>query len=235
MLPKIKEALFDVTIPSTKKVVKVRQFTVKEEKILLMCRQSGEVSDYFSGIAQIVNNCIQDKTNVMKLPLFDVEYLFTKIRAVSVSNISKVSYRDAEDQKQYDFDIDLDKLEVIFPPDIVNKFKISKDMSFTMKYPAIEIYTNKDFFTLDEEKAFDKLASKCMDKVFEGETVHDCSEETPESILEFVNSMPAKTYNEMRKFLYNLPSMKNELKYTNSNGKEVVLTQKSIEDFFTFG
>ncbi len=235
-LPKIKTPTFEVKVPSNKREVKVRQFTVKEEKILLIARQSGEPADFFRAITQIVNNCMIDKLDVSKLPLFDVEYLFTKIRAVSISNISKVSFKDNEDGKVYDFSINLDQLEVKFPEgEISNTFTISPVMKFTLRYPPIEIYKDKEFFNMKDDEIFDKIVVSCLDKIYEGEKIYDASENKPEEIREFIDSLPAKIYEDMRKFLSNLPSMSHEISYKNENGKEVKITLRTIEDFFTFG
>lgn len=235
MLPKIKTPVVEVTIPSTKKTVKLRHMTVKEEKILLMARVNNEAADFFKAICQIVNNCLVDqKTDVMKLPLFDVEYLFTKVRAASVSDVSKVSFTDQDDGTDYDFEIDLNKVEVAFPK-TSNTFKFDDTISFTVKYPPMELYTDKEFFNLDEDGIFDKLITSCVDKVFDGDKVSNAAEEKPEDILEFVNSLPAKVYADLKKFFTDLPSMKHELKYTNKNKKKQTITLKTIEDFFTFG
>lgn len=236
MLPKIKAPIYDVTIPSTKKTIKVRPFEVKEEKILLMARQAGEPSDFFSAIAQIVQNCVlDDKFSALKHPLFDINYIFTKIRAVSISNISKLQFKDAEDEKTYDFEVDLDTVNVKFPEEGTTMFKVSPELSFSMKYPPLSVYTKKEFFDMDEDGVFDLLVVACLDKVYEKDTVHDASESKKEEVLDFINSLPAKHYASLRKFFTDLPHLHHELKYTNTNGKEVVIQLKTIEDFFTFG
>lgn len=235
MLPKIKAPIFDVEIPSKKKMVKVRPFEVKEERILLMARQGGEAADFFSAMSQITQNCVLDEgVDVMKLPLFDVEYLFARIRAVSVSDISKVQYQDQEDGKTYSFDIDLNKLEVKFPDDVSPEFKVNQEISFTLKYPPMSVYTSKEFFDLDEDGMFNKLLAVCLDKVFVGDVVHDAAEYKPEEIVAFIDQLPAKFYTDIRKFFTNLPSLYNELTYTNANGKEQKIVQRTVEDFFTF-
>jgi len=115
-LPKITHPMFDVIIPSTKTKIKIRPMLVKEEKILLMAKNGEEETEILAAVNQVVNNCIiTDGIDVDKLALFDVEYLFVKIRAVSVSNVSKVSYKDNEDEKIYDFEVDLNNVEVKFP------------------------------------------------------------------------------------------------------------------------
>lgn len=245
MLPKIKSPIYEATIPSTGKVVKFRPFIVKEEKILLMARQSGEPADFFSAISQIVQNCLLDnKINVLNMPLFDVEYLFTKMRASSVSNVAKVSYKDNEDGKTYDFSVDLNKVIVKFPEsfndDVVlsqsgGRFKASPEISFTMTYPQMKLYTKKEFFDLDDDGVFDTLITNCLDTIVNGEEIHKAQESTKEEILDFSNSLPAKNYLEIRQFFLNLPTLYHEIKYKNANGVEKTIIQRTIEDFFTFG
>lgn len=236
MLPKIKVPTFETHVPTTKKVIKFRPMEVKEEKILLMARQSGQPADFFAAIIQVTNNCmIDDKVDVSKMPLCDVEFIFTKIRSASISNIAKVSYIDPDDKESYPFEIDLDKVDVKFPDDVSNEFSVLKDLSFTMKYPPISLYAKSEFFDLSDDGIFDMLVQTCLDKVFDGDDVADAADVKPEEILEFVNSLPAKVYHDLRKFFTNLPTLYNEVKYTNKLGKEVVIRQRSIEDFFTFG
>ena len=57
-LPKINHPLFDVTVPSTNKKIKIRPMLVKEEKILLMAKSGGDARDALSAVKQVVNNCI---------------------------------------------------------------------------------------------------------------------------------------------------------------------------------
>jgi len=234
-LPKIKETIFDVEVPSTKKKVKIRQMKVSDEKILLTARQAGEVADFFKAISQVVNNCLVDKTDVMKMPLFDVEYVFTKIRSLSISNISKVAYVDQEDQETYSFDINLDKIKVVFPEDVSNKIKVNDDVMILLRYPPMELYTSSEFFDLADDKMFDKLIVNCVEKIYEGETVYEIKDFKPDELLEFINSLPAHKYSEMRKFFSEFPSMYNEIEYTNKKGTKRKIVQKTIEDFFTFG
>ena len=57
-LPKIKQPLFTIEIPSTKQIVRYRSFTVAEEKLLLIAKESSELSDIINVYKQIINNCI---------------------------------------------------------------------------------------------------------------------------------------------------------------------------------
>lgn len=234
MLPKIQTPMFDVVIPSSQKKVKIRPMLVKEEKILLMAKQSTDRKDILDAVTQIVNNCIiGTETNVEKLALFDIEYLFIKIRSVSISNKAKVSYRDNEDEKVYDFEVDLDKVEII-KPESQNVINIGSNISVILKYPQVSVYTEKGFFDLPEDKMFDKILTFSIDKVFEGDKVYPIQNSNVKEIQDFIDSIPAKEYGSIRDFFVNTPSLNYEIKYTNSKGTERIIKLTTLDDFFTF-
>jgi hypothetical protein len=100
-LPRINYMLYDIDLPSNGAKIKVRQILAKDEKLLLMAKASTgqDVNmDIMKAITQVVQNCVMTPgIDVSKLPLFDVEYMFIRLRAVSVSNVIKVAYQDKEE------------------------------------------------------------------------------------------------------------------------------------------
>ena len=82
-LPKLNTQTFELNVPSTDEKVKYRPFLVKEEKILLQA-QEGEQKEMFNALSDVVRACTFDKVDIERLPSFDVEYMFLKIRAKSV-------------------------------------------------------------------------------------------------------------------------------------------------------
>jgi len=57
-LPKIDMPLFEIEVPSTKKKVKYRPFTVKEEKILLIAQEANDIDHIITAMKQIITNCL---------------------------------------------------------------------------------------------------------------------------------------------------------------------------------
>ena len=93
-LPKIDYPIYNILVPSLKKEFKFRPFLVKEEKILFMAKESENEADVFNAIKQIATNCSLEKTlNIDDIAIFDLEYIFLKLRAISVDNKIKISYR----------------------------------------------------------------------------------------------------------------------------------------------
>ena len=73
MLPRIDTILYDITIPSTKQQIKVRQLRAKDEKILLMAKTGNSNDDILKAIIQVINNSIVTPgIDVEKLAIFDI-------------------------------------------------------------------------------------------------------------------------------------------------------------------
>lgn len=230
-LPKISYPSITITVPSTKKPHKFRPFLVKEEKLLLMAKESDNASDTLGAIEQVVNNCSVDNNfDVTKIAIFDLEYIFLKLRAHSIDNICKVSYKDAEDDKVYDFSIDLNKVEVEFPKNVNNIIKINDRLGIVMKHPPASLYEDKDFLGLQKDHLFE-LIVRCIDRVYEDDAVYE--NYTNSELTEFIETLSSKTFKSMQEFLLNTPTIKYTIKYKNSLGHDRTIDLTSLNDFFT--
>ena len=235
MLPKIKHPTFEFVIPSTKKKETFRPFLVREEKILLIAKSSDDKMDVLRALKQVVNNCAISKTfDVDKLALFDLEYLFLKLRSVSVSNVAKVAYQDNEDGQIYEFDIDLNQIEVKFPQKVEQNIKVTKDIVIKMKYPSASILEDRHLIESGDDGYFD-LVLKCVDKVFDGEDVYDVQSSTKEELEEFMDQLSTPVFNKIQNFMNEMPKLYHVIDYVNKNGNSRKIELSSLTDFFTLG
>ena len=92
-LPKLKVPTYTLKLPSTGKVIKFRPFLVKEEKILMMAAESEDQVAILNAVKQIANNCLIGQLDIDNLPIFDLEYIFLRIRAKSVGEEVTFNYR----------------------------------------------------------------------------------------------------------------------------------------------
>lgn len=230
-LPKIDQPLFSMTVPSTGQKVTFRPFLVKEEKLLLIAQQSDEDVEMVRAIKQVLNNCIQDKIDVNDLSTFDLEYMFLKLRARSVNNMVKLTYRDNEDEELYTFDVDLDKVEIEMPKEVNNKIKVTDKIGMTMKYPPASISDRmRDFKNQVELLTF--FITNCIDTIYDEENVYVATEYSEEELTEFLDTLDVNTFDKVREFFENMPKLQHKITYKNKldNEREIVLS--SIRDFF---
>ena len=239
-LPKIKQPLFDVIIPSTKRGMKFRPFLGKEEKILLIAQSSGKQNDLVNALIQVIGNCVYDHQigkpiNVNVLTTFDLEYLFLKIRSKSVDNISTLTYLDTEDNKEYKFDVNLDAVEVVYDSEHTNKVKINEEVSMILKYPtALDVVGS--LLVKDDVDMSNMLIVKCIDTIYDAEEVFPANESSFEELSTFLEDcMTHKVRLQIEKFFTTMPKLYHKITYKNSKGSEREIVLDSLEDFFTLG
>lgn len=233
-LPKIDYPIYNIKVPSLKKQFKFRPFLVKEEKLLLMAKENDNPVEILSAIKQIINNCSEDQNfEINKIALFDLEYLFLKLRAVSVDNTVTVSYKDLEDGKLYEFEVNLDEVEVIFPEKLDNKIKITDKSGIIMKYPSASLYDDEEFLNLEKEQLFE-LIVRCIDSIYLEDEIYEAKDYKKEELKEFLENLNIKVFEQIQNFLLSVPKMEKRLQYKNSleNDREIVLN--SLSDFFSW-
>lgn len=234
-LPKISHPIFELTLPSTKQTIKYRPFLVKEEKILLTAQASDEPQDMINSIKQVINNCIlTEDIDVDHLTTFDLEYLFIKIRAKSVNNVISLAYKDLEDDKRYEVEVDLDSIEIKEDPEHTNKVEISNTSGIIMRYPSASLAANINAAEGEMDVFFEVLKG-CIETIYDGDAIYKTSDSTPEELDEFLQSLDVNTFKKIQDFFTTMPKLYYEVKYTNSLGNEKVIPLTTLNDFFMLG
>lgn len=233
-LPKIMHAQFDILVPSLKEKRKFRQFLVKEEKILLTAKASADSEDILTAIKQVVQNCAMDENfNANNIAIFDLEYIFLKLRGLSINNIVKLSYRDFEDDQVYDFEVDLDKVELT--PSVDNtstKIAINDTSGIVLRYPSASLYSDKEFLKSTPEDGTIILISKCIDQIYDEETVYDSKTVSKDEMRDFIDNLDVNTFEKINEFLTTVPKLKHVIEYKNSLGNDRTVELDSLNDFF---
>lgn len=232
-LPKLSHPTFELEIPSTKQKIRYRPFLVKEEKILLIAQQSTDPQDMIFAIKQVLQNCSIDQVDVDSLTTFDIEYFFIKLRSKSINNVVTLRYRDLEDDKVYDFEVDLELLEVSHNPDHEMTVQISDNTLLILKYPRVSMLSAVKSDS-DTDFVFAVLR-QCLDKLIKGKEEFGFDGETPEEIDNFILSLDVKSFNKIQSFLDTMPKIRHTIEYTNSLGNERKIVLENLEDFFTLG
>src|SRR5208283_731573 len=227
--------IYEIEQPSTKKILRFRPYVVKEEKILLMAKESKQINDIFNALVQIAKVCNEElNLNVDTLPIFDLEYIFAKLRAFSVTNVETAYVIDKEDGKEHPIIIDFNEIKVKFPdPPIDKVIKTSNDVTILMKYPSASIYkdTNENILKKLKSKDMFDLVLSCIDSIYKKDIL---LKKNKEELIEFLDNLQIPTYRKMKDFLLNMPKIEYRIEYKNSLGNNRYVQFDSIMDFFFF-
>jgi uncharacterized protein YfkK (UPF0435 family) len=231
-LPKIKQPIFELTIPSTKEVVRYRPYTVSEEKLVLIARESNEVKDIINVYKQIINNCVLDIKDVDKLAYFDLEYIFLMLRAKSVSNVLELTIEDDQDSQTYKVKLDLEKDISVSEPKIGNFIKLTDPISVVLKYPSYEVLSLIAENKMNSAETVLMMIRDSIDQIFDGETAYDVAEYSKMELDDWVMSLGTKDLAKMQEFFVGLPKITANISYKRRDGSIRELTLEGIQSFF---
>lgn len=210
-LPKINVPVYDLTIPSTKTVVKVRPFSVKEEKLLLLALESENIEDIISTVKQVINNCIvKGDINVDKLPFFDIDYIFIFLRAKSVGDVVEVKLtcnNIVEDGHKcghvFDANMDVAKVEIERSVEVSETIKLDATKGVKMKYPTYSVMRHLEKNEIDQKT---NIIMKSVDHIYDKDGIYPAKDYSREELKEFIEGLTEANYKKLEAFVDNFPT-----------------------------
>jgi hypothetical protein len=230
LLDQMKSCLpkYNLKQPSTGNILTYRPFTVKEEKTLVIANQTGSYEDFLSTLSDIIDNCFNLPVPSKKLPIFDLEYFFLKLRSKSIGEILEPTIICPVTNEKIKITLNLDEIEPIFNSLHSKNIKISDTMLIKMKYPSVGNFikdsnTKKDYFDLLVE---------CIDSIETPKELIESDNQPKENIMEFVELLTDKEYRKLLEFFKTSPKLEKSIKYRTSDGTEREIILKGLRDFF---
>ena len=235
-LPSIETPRYELTLPSTDKVVQYRPFLVKEEKILLVAMESNDNKEILNAIREILTACTYDSIDVNTLPIFDIEYIFLQIRSKSVGEVSKVKLLCPDDNETYaDVEIDLTKVNVQVDDAHTNNVVIDENrkLGIVFNYPTLEM-TKAGFNVTDTDiDSLFEIMANSINHIYEGDKIYPSKDSTKEEMKKFLEGLPQTAFNKIKTFFETMPQLRHSVEVENPKTKvKSTIVLQGIRDFF---
>lgn len=223
---------YELTIPSTKEKIRFRPFLVKEQKVLLLASESNDKNQILRAMLDTIESCAPG-VNVYNLAIFDVDYIFTQIRAKSVGEKIELDFECTECRavNRATVDIESISLEVPEKEDVI---ELTDDISIKMSYPNYSRFLQSNIFNSDTKTDIIMEVILCsIDSIMTKDENIKASDESRESLMAFVESMTSDQFDKISSFIQDMPTLKEEIKFNCINcGIENKSTLEGIDDFF---
>ena len=111
------------------------------------------------------------------------------------------------------------------------KVYITDDIMIYLKYPKIDTLTR-----LNQSNQIDMVFDvvlNCIDKIYEGEEVHDSVDYKKEELMEFLNSLSSKQFQKIQVFFDTMPKLRYTSQWSCPNcGKKDEKIIEGLNSFF---
>jgi len=214
--------------------VTFRPFLVKEQKYLLIAKESSDNNEILDAVKNLVNAVTDGAVDTMTLPIYDLEYLFLNIRAKSVGESVDVSFYCGEEgcEGTGTTKVDLTSVEIVKPSEVDSKIMLSETLGVTLKFPNTSELAKAESMTDENEKLIE-LLMKGIDTIFDEESVYNTSEIPDSELKEFVENLTLEQLDGLNEFFESLPSVAKDVKYKcDTCGAVNETTLKGLQSFF---
>ena len=178
----------------------------------MLANEGEEPAEMVRAMKQIIGNCLQDDYNTDNMPLFDVEYIFLKLRSKSVNEISEIGFKCPTCNLVNKIEINLSEVEVTTNDDHTNKVELTDEIGLIMKYPQLDSINISDLESADVDTMFN-VVSSCIDSIYQGEEIHDSNDYTKDEIAEFINNLTQQQFQKVQEFFDTMPKLSHTVPY----------------------
>ena len=236
-LPQLNTVNYDMVIPSTGQQIKYRPFVVREEKVLLTAMESGDAQQITNAMRDIVRVCTFEEIDIKQLAMFDLEYIFLKLRSKSVGEKTTLLLKCQEDECGHEtpVEVNLDEIELEGDPKAQDTIPITDSVGISFKFPTVgrmeEVLKGLDAKTQMDVVLGMMVAS--IESIHDAEKVYPAVDSTPRELLDFIESLNKSQFDTVQEFFNNFPKLRKEVKWICEKcGKEQSIVLEGLNDFF---
>lgn len=214
MIPKINDVpKYEIEVPSTGQKLRFRPYLVKEEKVLLTAFESKDEGEGFKAIFNTLNACVENLPSGNDLTVYDVLYLFAKIRGKSVGEVAELNVPCKSCGFKNQVEVDIEGVGMT-EGEFKNKtIQLDEVFSVEMKYPS---YNQTLKVSVGEKNAKDvriKLVAESIEAILTDENRIETKEEAEEDVIEFVESLSEKQFQSLSDYLDQAPKFQYEFAF----------------------
>lgn len=247
-LPSLNRPIYEFKLPISEKIIKIQPYLVKHHKMLLMAVEGGNKRQILIHTVEVIKDCIvgaPEGFNLLEIPYTDFEYLYIKLRGVSIDNTTDVLINCKHCNHSNKVTVPLDDIAVennLLESDI--KVGPDKNIKVSLKHPNLEKVLNlsriSDLENVPEDKKVEvQERERLYSAMMHVKNVQDLSDPdtkfdfTDEEIMEWGSNLTLKDWDNIVSFSNSPPKVyySNSIK-CNACGKKTKYEIKGFNNFF---
>ena len=216
------------------RTVNFRPFLVKEQKYLIIAKESTDNEEILDAVKNLINAVTDGEVDAEKLPIYDLEYLFLNIRAKSVGESVEVALfcQEPDCEGSGRTNVNLTEVEIVQNKEVDSKHMISETTGVTLRYPTTKQLAKVDGIK-DEGDKIIELLKFGIETIFDGEDIYYADDISDSELVEFIESLTLEQLESLNEFYESIPSVSKEVSYKcDSCGVVNNTVLKGLSNFF---
>jgi ribosomal protein L44E len=224
--------VYSIELPSTGEVIKYRPFLVREQKQLLIAQNAG-LEQQTQAVIDLVAECTFNKLDVRKLPAYDLEFLFLRLRANSVGENIDLVLTCGECENRQDAQLDLTAVQVKKYPDHNNNVDLGGGLLVNLADPDLENLAVLRGSANPDVNQIIRLIASCIKTIWKDEDMYSALDYSPAELIEFVENLSPANFGKLEQFFLSMPKLRHEINFKcNKCGADNTAALEGLQSFF---
>jgi len=228
-LPQIEHPYFDTILPISGIKIKYRPYLVKEQKIILISKDSKDPKEKIGSVLQVIKSCTSGQFDAESLNSIDIAFLIAKIRSAAEGSHVEVLLTCGKCKHKSPAMADLEtmKLSKEYDPK-TSKIMLSGDIGVQLRIPNIDI------LALTEEDGLFGILPSIIETIFDADSVYKLEDFPQTEQDEFIENLSNKNVEDITEFMNNVPKLKVDIPFTcEACGNNEIVVVEDIQDFLS--
>ena len=199
----------------------------------MLAQESENNKEMLDTVVKIVSSCTFNKVDPTHSPLFDIEYVFLKLRAKSVGENVEVTLLCPDDEETYTTKkINLDEIEIEVDESHSNEIQLTEQIKLIMKYPQMSDMNQINTQDNSQINLVFSVLKHCILEVQDGDTSYQKVDISDKDLEEFIDSFDTEQFEKIMTFFETMPKLREKVEVTNPKTQvtsEIVL--EGLESF----
>ena len=230
-IPVVKVPTFTMTLPVSGETIDFRPFLVKEEKILLLAKETNTMEAAIHSIVDIVETCTFNKMKVDDYSLADTQYAFLQIRGKSIGEEIELYLMCGECSHKHPSTISIIDFTVSTTPKTNKLIEVDSTVKVELSYPKIQHYVS--LFETDNDDAVYDVVVECIKKIYTDDEMFVNTKETYGEVRTFIDNLTPDQFEKFEEFFTHMPILHKKLEFICSTCETPnIIVVDSITNFF---
>lgn len=199
-----------------------------------MAMETQDQKQILNAITDTIEACITTPIDIKNLTSFDVEYIFTQIRAKSVGEKSNIAINCSECEKSTPIQINLEDIKIDVPKTNMS-LRLNDKFVIKLRYPKYQtVLRNEKLQQADTiTETLYHVVTACLDSLQSDTDNIKFDDEPEEEVATFLESLTSQQFNELMTFVQTMPKLTHKVEFDCVHCKHHnTTTLQGIQDFF---
>lgn len=219
-------------LPSSNEEVKYRPFLVKEQKLLILARESEDQRQQLESVKELITACTFGEIDANTIAAVDLEWLFLQIRSKSVGENITVNLKcsDTECKGTGEVHIDIEKVEVT--GEASNEpIMITDSVGVNLKLLTVDGV--QDLFGKSQDEQIIGVLKASIARIFDNEQIFERVDISDSDLNDFIDNLTIDQLAKLTDWFEKSPKISFDASYKcNICDKQSTRRLEGIQSFF---